>query len=407
MLLLAQSTFLTNIISFLMVFLFGLVAWRVFVKSNGTKSVDAYFTENATHKLKTLALMSTFTECIGLAFLAILRDVDVFNAVARFGMMCFFELLCTYMFINTSNGIQKFIIDRVFEDDELHWKEIGWVVPYLIAIVPLFIFFTIPTWFIAQLYYESTGALRLVFNTVSPYPWEQVQIYETGEKAFVELGALIIVWITPFISLFQIVATPIFEISARYKTLNEELYDDEDDVEYDDDEDDDDEDEYVPGEKLLGLTYDLSQITNHSEESFKKRIKEVLGISGDDTKTNPDIRTGSVPVEEYENDLFDMLMGDKDPQNPDGILGYYFVKSEYSKLNSGRKADVINELDELSNKLREPSITSTEKEELQDKIDILEVEKTELNNKAIAIKNKMKDIVKQLEDTCRMCSIYP
>ena len=74
LLLAAKSTLLSNTISFLMVFIFSLVAWRVFVKSNGTKSVDAYFTENATHKLKTLALMSTFTECIGLAFLAILRD---------------------------------------------------------------------------------------------------------------------------------------------------------------------------------------------------------------------------------------------------------------------------------------------------------------------------------------------
>jgi hypothetical protein len=401
----SQESWIINGISFALVIVVLWYARKMFTKSKGTDSIDKFFTDGFIYKLKTIAFLTTFTECIGLFILAVERGVDPFNAGIRFTVVAFFELGLTYLFIEISSKFQDFIIRKVLADEKIEPFEVAWLIPYIIFMVPLFLFCSIPTWGIAQLYFESTGALRIVFGGLSPWIWEQVHIYETGKTVFVELGALVLIYLTPCISLTQAVIAPYYKIKSRLDEINEGE-DDDDDWEDDDWEDDDIDDDALDDEvEMEDVIDDLCGLLGLPKRKVTKNLAAVLGKTGDKDATNPSITSGDKTVKEVETDLLNLFLGEDDPNDPHGLLGYNYLEEEISRIT---KEDIPEAMSDIDDARRALNATSSASERTKLKKALIEAEekKDKLKKEVSKKTGLMKGIKKDLLEHCKESGLY-
>ena len=411
----SNFSIVANIVSFIMVIGMIMVARHMFKNSEGVDSVDKFFTDGFIHKLKTIALLSTTTECIGLMILAFARGIDPFNAIIRYTIFGFIELACTYIFIDTSNRFQNFIINRTLADEKIDFLEIGWIIPYAIVILPLFLILSIPTWIIAQLYFESTGALRLVFGGTSFLPWEQVQVFETGKHTFVELGALVVIYVTPIISIIQIVVAPILKIRDRLDKINNDDDDDDDDdnfTSYDNDLEEDINtslstynDLESSNPSMKNVLKGASEILNVSEVGLYDNLQQVLGKSGSSTTTNPEIALNKKTTEEVEISLKSLLLGSTEEDNPNGILGYKMMENKL-RVYTSKNHDLLQDINQIHIAINNCELEE-EKNKLKSKLRELESDKMKSLNDIKRLSRQKLEIKKSLEENCKFSGIYP
>lgn len=414
----SNFSIIANIVSFIMVIGMIMVARHMFKNSKGVDSIDKFFTDGFIHKLKTIAVLSTTTECIGLMLLAFARGIDPFNAIIRYVIMWFIELACTFIFIDTSNRFQDFIINRTLTDEKIDFLEIGWIIPYAIIILPLFFILSLPTWMIAQLYFESTGALRFVFGGTSFLPWEQIQIFETGKHTFVELGALVVIYVTPVISIIQIIVAPILKIRDRLDKINNNDDDgnnDSDDdnfISYNDELEEDINTSLFSYKELesnnpsiKNILKGVSEILSVSEIGLYTKLQQVLGKSGSSTTTNPEIALNKKEPEEVEASLKSLFLGSPDEDDPNGILGFKMIDNKL-KIYRSKNQDLLQDINETHIAINNCKLEE-EKRNLKNRLRDLEFNKMKIVNKLKQLSSKKLEIKNGLEENCKFSGVYP
>ena len=402
----------TNLISSIAALITGIIIFYLFRNPNAIERIDAFFTENIVGKLKIWALISTATECVGLIFIAVeQRSVDIYNAIMRFSGMGVIEISLVYLFIVVSSALQDKVINSIFEDGKVEvWETIKGLFVYVLVVAVIFIPLHFPTYVIAQLYFEAAGSIRLGYNyeTTSRLPWDQIISIPMNRQSHLELGAMIYIYLTPGISIIQMIVTPIVKIRDKVRELAEA--EDEDEEDYDDEDDsegyDEDDDMSIIGNgDMKPVLKSLSDILDISPGQVSKKLRELLGESGDTKSTHPDIRKKKRTPIQVKEDLKDLFLGDDDPDDLHGINGYNYLNALIEKKDDEFQI-ILHDYDDATRALR-TSVNEDEKEKLKLKVDKLK-DSTEVIRRKLKSLNLQQDNVKNnLEKFCRDSGMYP
>ena len=402
----------TNLISSIAALITGIIIFYLFRNPNAIERIDAFFTENIVGKLKIWALISTATECVGLIFIAVEeRNVDIYNAIMRFSGMGVIEISLVYLFIVVSSALQDKVINSIFEDGKVEvWETIKGLFVYVLVVAVIFIPLHFPTYVIAQLYFEAAGSIRLGYNyeTTSRLPWDQIISIPMNRQSHLELGAMIYIYLTPGISIIQMIVTPIVKIRDKVRELAEA--EDEDEEDYDDEDDsegyDEDDDMSIIGNgDMKPVLKSLSDILDISPGQVSKKLRELLGESGDTKSTHPDIRKKKRTPIQVKEDLKDLFLGDDDPADLHGIDGYNYLNALIEKKDDEFQI-ILHDYDDATRALR-TAVEEDEKEKLKLKVDKLK-DSTEVIRRKLKSLNLQQDNVKNnLEKFCRDSGMYP
>jgi len=402
----------TNLVSSIAALITGIIIFYLFRNPNAIERIDAFFTENIVGKLKIWALISTVTECVGLIFIAVeQRNVDIYNAIMRFSGMGVIEISLVYLFIVVSSALQDKVINKVinsiFEDGKVEvWETIKGLFIYILVVAVIFIPLHFPTYVIAQLYFEAAGSIRLGYNyeTTSRLPWDQIISIPMNRQSHLELGAMIYIYLTPGISIIQMIVTPIVKIRDKFRELAEA--EDEEDYDDEDDEDDDEDDMSIIGNgDMKPVLKSLSDILSISPGQVSKKLRELLGESGDNKSTHPDIRKKKRTPIQVKEDLKDLFLGDDDPDDLHGIDGYNYLNALIEKKDDEFQI-ILHDYDDATRALR-TAVNEEEKEKLKLKVDKLK-DSTEVIRRKLKSLNLQQDNVKNnLEKFCRDSGMYP
>lgn len=404
-----------NIVSFGLVIVVILWGAHMFRSGKGEEEIADIFIHDFNKKIMLLAILAIGSEAIGLTIIAIEHDIDIFNAVLRNGILLFLELGCTFLFLRLSTMLQKYILKRMFMDGEFNPIEILWIFPYLFIIIPLLLVFSFPTFGFAISYYTSIGAITIVFNSISPLPWEQIRFVTNPTATPIQFGAYILIYFGPFINLLQVVFLPALLITSKIRKLNKD--EDEEDEEDEDDEDlyedveeeeDDDDKKKSKKEEALLKEFDdviegLHKVLNISKATITENTKNILGLNGINHKTHPSItdkrKTPEVVIKELKN-LFE---GQAKASDPQGLLGYWDLMTKVEELGKA-KQKCAQEIDDKTSDLN-IATSQTEKDRLNNLITSLESEKRRYQDDIDKNKRKREELVKNIQQHAKDCRL--
>lgn len=181
------------------------------------------FEKNFDEIIEQAAFISTTMEVLSLSFMALDRGVPMIVATTRYGTLGFAELTMTFLFMKTANKAIEWKIKKVVADGKIHPLEILTSFLLLTGLIILFLICSLPTYGIAQLYFESIGSLKFVHNAeINPlYQMIFWQTEMTPENVIhPELAAIIMIYFTPFLNILKL----IIEITKKApKIYKEEL----------------------------------------------------------------------------------------------------------------------------------------------------------------------------------------
>lgn len=184
-----------------LVLLVGFAGYKIYSLK---MSLRQLLLEHAETSFQFLNVYSTISEIIGLAIIAIespSRHISEFNAISRYAFVGILELIVSFLFT-------YFFIDLIE-----YWAKKGrtdWYYQILSFIIcsPLWICGALITNLISLLYLESIGHRELVISD-GFMPWhyaafQTVPVELMDPYVQPELGAMILIFITPIMSLFLI-----------------------------------------------------------------------------------------------------------------------------------------------------------------------------------------------------------
>lgn len=166
------------------------------------------FEKNFDEIIEQAAFISTTMEVLSLSFMALDRGVPMIVATTRYGTLGFAELTMTFLFMKTANKAIEWKIKKVVADGKIHPLEILTSFLVLAGLIILFLVCSLPTYGIAQLYFESIGSLKFVHNAeINPlYQMIFWQTEMTPENVIhPELAAIIMIYFTPFLNILKLI----------------------------------------------------------------------------------------------------------------------------------------------------------------------------------------------------------
>lgn len=203
------------IMASILIIALGYGAWVIHKKKI---TLENLVFDNAYNTFILVGVLSTIGEVIGLAIIATQseqRHVALFNAIFRYGLMGFLEILTsflfTFSFVSMTNKAAKDGLVTPWE-----------ITKTILVCFPIWVLGCLVTNLIGLLYLESIGHRELVihgglapwnFASFEVVPYESMIVYTQPE-----LAAMVMIYITPFINIFLVV----FYIMRTYKKLKEE-----------------------------------------------------------------------------------------------------------------------------------------------------------------------------------------
>lgn len=172
--------------------------------------------------------MSTIIEVVGLAIIAMTAGkMGLYNAFSRYILIGIIELFMTFMTIH----IVFYLLKRAMDERSAGGKKVIWWERLFIVAkgLPFWILGFFVTFGIALLYLESKGALVLEF-TGNIAPWSFIEI--TGMSSVQlnnvpQLGALIMIFTTPMLTLIMFSMIIFFSNDHLHKIMEMEHMNDE------------------------------------------------------------------------------------------------------------------------------------------------------------------------------------
>jgi hypothetical protein len=362
-------------------------------------TIASLFQTNLLSLLETAASISTLMEIVALSIMAIKRGVDPVSAFSRYTTLGFIELAFTFFFLTQSQNLINWVGKKVVKDGKYDFVEILWVFPAVIVLTPLFIFCSLPTYIIVQMYFESVGSLRFQHvPAINPfYQVQWVPVTNTEENPmYLELGALAMIYFTPFLNILQMVISPFQTIPKLMKEVKEGKVK-EDVVK---ETSSPIENVTVNRNGLLNLddtVLALSVIFGWDANKIKIKINEIANRA-------PGVQSETSSVDEEIEKILKMLSG-KGGNSPEYILGYQALEKNHLNLEKELDQVIVN-LSQTTTKLRSTNSLEDKQSLENDKRD-LEKEKTRLEEEMKANQNKKRAVKDDLKDLCDTIQLSP
>lgn len=381
--------FLLSTTNYVTLVLVGLaIVGIVYSKLTGKKiRIADAFENDFSEVIEIFATVSTLMEVIALSYIAIERGIDPVVAFTRYGLIGFIELAMTFLFLSTTQKVAIAYLEQITADNKVTIKEHLFFYLKLISFIPLFVFCSLPTYAILQLYYESIGALKFIFvHNWNPFkqliPFDVK--YAEDKMIFPELAAVLIIAMTPIINIIKVVMF-IFQDLPNYvkkmKLEMEELEAEElDDEDFDEDEDDSngDDGDFNEAEDSSSESSANTEATNGSSggvedssssmtrqesnmldttvgalcEIFHKQESYVYRKLNEAASASEDVVNGSTSVTRALLEIVNILQGSNNNSNPTLINGYNIYNGRVESMSmevSTNSRDVIRLQTALSN----------------------------------------------------------
>jgi hypothetical protein len=387
----------------------------------GVISPSEFFAHNAKFKLEMIATYSTLTEVVGLAIIANARGVDIWNALNRYALVGFLELVATFIFMEIGEAcIKNLVLHPLFKplvdnEDKPGWasRVIASLLGLILTGVILFLCFfplVFPTLIIYYLYAESIGQLLLTFQLPAhAYDiWSSIVINVNPNPADIgvlEMAAIIMILINPILNGLQLIMSfrehvPKFR-AEMYKnvtgakgnptTPTNNSYTTEDVVRA-----------YI---KMAGQGRSFDTLWNNLQASLGKATSLHGGVPVRD-----EILNKTKTADQVEQDIVNMLLGSCDPTNKKyiGIKGYEWLEAREKQLDgeSGRQGEiaiaekVVNEAATKHTQESDAGKKSALKKTLDDaqkKLDALKLERNGIQGNKDSCRNRLISIAGNLD----------
>lgn len=342
----------------------GLLLLYIIEKVILKKSIGDYLQDNFTVALERVASFSTITEVLSLIISANNDGMLLASAITRFGIAGVFELLFIFFFFKTAEVWSQKITDRIFDDGKFKVLEIGWYFIYIIVLTPMWMFCSIPTIYILELYYESAGVTYINTGSVNIDIFNMNFDFGIGKEVVnnnvnkISLGATGLVLATPILNALQAITIPIlhFKIAVLNSNENSNSY------------------HKKSSKKAIKKGKDFnSTISNIDTNSFNsspdtltskdifdwiennfKRINrsDIESNWKNHIKNDRNYIDGTASKKEVEDRMIRFLSGQKNKNNPDGILGWNYLNKKVEKL-AKLDEDYIIKCNSLTDKVTE------------------------------------------------------
>lgn len=353
------------------------------------------FENDFSEVIEIFATVSTLMEVIALSYIAIERGIDPVVAFTRYGLIGFIELAMTFLFLSTTQKVAISYLEKITADNKVTLKEHLFFYLKLISFIPLFVFCSLPTYAILQLYYESIGALKFIFvHNWNPFkqliPFDVK--YAEDKMIFPELAAVLIIAMTPIINIIKVVMFIFQDLPNYVKKMKlemeeleaEELEDDDfDDEEYEDDYDSNGDDgdfneaedsgsdssantEATNGSHVR-LENTSSSMTRQESDMLDNTVKTLCDIYNkqesyvyrklnEAASASEDVVNGSTSVTKALLEIVNILQGSNNNSNPTLINGYNIYNVRVASMSSEvstNSRDVIRLKTALANSPRQ------------------------------------------------------
>lgn len=400
------------------------VVTAIYFYKKGT-SISQVLNNNVDELLETLASLSTLVEVLSLSFTAIERGVNVISAFSRYMFFGFFELIFTFIFLSFSNSIFEEAMRRIAADGKLDLKDLRWAFSALIKTIILFLVCSIPTYVIAQLYFQSIGALQFV-HAPSWVPYNQFLYYPqpTGEVIFIDLSAIVMIYMTPVMNVLNLGYMILKKSGPTLKQYKKEAAEAALKTVKDSEKKAKEEEKKGKEIKKTKEELDTEKAAQEASEKYKQALTRtvsglnaIFGVPGDQSIKNikeavskyPPVKAAKSEEEKQKvtdreiGKVCNALLGKAENNKKEGIKGYQAVET-IKKKTDGEIKTLLKKIKALE-KSEDSETDVNNKAELRKEITDLQIKKGELRSILKKANEDLSTIKITLEQTAKSMKV--